>query len=295
MVITEYKNGNADIKLYDDGTRVIEYDDVLNLDTPLNIDIKVNSQCDFGMNPKTGKAFCDFCHESATTNGKECDYELLKDKLNNLPKGIELAIGGNNITPNLYDFISWCYNMGYIVNLTVNQGHLKRDLIMLNKLIDNGLIKGLGVSYRSALKFSVPEEILNYEHTVFHVICGIDSFSNVASLINNGVNKILLLGEKNFGYNKGRVDLTTRKHKEWYWWVHKLFSMFNVVSFDNLALEQLNIKRFFTNNNWEVFNQGEQSCFVDSVNGYFAPSSRSDDKTNWNTTTIKNYFKTYKN
>jgi hypothetical protein len=185
--------------------------------------------------------------------------------------------------------------MGYIVNLTVNQGHLKRDLIMLNKLIDNGLIKGLGVSYRSALKFSVPEEILNYEHTVFHVICGIDSFSNVASLINNGVNKILLLGEKNFGYNKGRVDLTTRKHKEWYWWVHKLFSMFNVVSFDNLALEQLNIKRFFTNNNWEVFNQGEHSFFVDSVNGYFAPSSRSDDKTNWNTTTIKNYFKTYKN
>jgi hypothetical protein len=295
MVITEYKNGNADIKLYDDGTRVIEYDDVLNLDTPLNIDIKVSSQCDFGMNPKTGKAFCDFCHESATTNGKECDYELLKDKLNNLPKGIELAIGGNNITPNLYHFISWCYDMGYIVNLTVNQGHLKRDLIMLNKLIDNGLIKGLGVSYRSALKFSVPEEILNYEHTVFHVICGIDSFSNVASLINNGVNKILLLGEKNFGYNKGRVDLTTRKHKEWYWWVHKLFSMFNVVSFDNLALEQLNIKRFFTNNNWEVFNQGEHSFYIDSVNGYFAPSSRSDDKTNWNTTTIKNYFKTYKN
>lgn len=293
MVITEYKNGNADIKLYDDGTRVIEYDDVLNLDTPLNIDIKVNSQCDFGMNPKTGKAFCDFCHESATTNGKECDYELLKDKLNNLPKGIELAIGGNNITPNLYHFISWCYDMGYIVNLTVNQGHLKRDLIMLNKLIDNGLIKGLGVSYRSALKFSVPEEILNYEHTVFHVICGIDSFSNVASLINNGVNKILLLGEKNFGYNKGRVDLTTRKHKEWYWWVHKLFSMFNVVSFDNLALEQLNIKRFFTNNNWEVFNQGEHSCFVDSVNGYFHPSSRSYDKIDWNTISLKDYFKKY--
>jgi hypothetical protein len=67
------------------------------------------------------------------------------------------------------------------------------------------------------------------------------------------------------------------------------------VSFDNLALEQLNIKRFFTNNNWEVFNQGEHSFYIDSVNGYFAPSSRSDDKTNWNTTTIKNYFKTYKN
>lgn len=291
MVVAEYKNGNADIILYEDGTRVIEYDNQLNLDTPLNIDIKVMSQCDFGMNPKTGKAFCDFCHESATTDGKECDYELLKNKLIGLPKGIELAIGGNKITPNLYDFIVWCSGEGYIVNLTVNQGHIKRDLIMLDKLITTRKIKGLGVSYRSGLKFNIPEEILNYEHTVFHTICGIDTFNDVYDLINKGVKKVLVLGEKNFGYNKGRVDLNTQKHKEWYWWVHKLFSTFNVVSFDNLALEQLNIKRFFTNDNWMVFNQGEHSFYIDSVNGYFAPSSRSDEKTNWNTVTIKDYFK----
>lgn len=39
----QYRNGNADITLYGDGTRIIETDDsILKLDTPLNIDIMVS-------------------------------------------------------------------------------------------------------------------------------------------------------------------------------------------------------------------------------------------------------------
>lgn len=292
MLVAHYKNGNADIKLYENGTRVIEYDDTLKLEMCLNIDIKVSSQCSFGMNPKTGKAFCSFCHESATTNGDECDYEILKDKLIGLPKGIELAIGCNKMTSELRKFIFWCDMMGYIVNLTVNQGHLKRDFVMLNGLIGCGVVKGLGISYRSELKFDIPKEFLDYEHTVFHVICGIDSYHEVETLKKQGVKKILLLGEKNFGFNFGKVDLTTRKHKEWYWWVHKLFSVFDVVSFDNLALQQLNIKRFFNDENWELFNQSEHSMYIDAVSGIFAPSSRTKEfNIDWNEITLKEYFK----
>ena len=44
---------------------------------------------------------------------------------------------------------------------------------------------------------------------------------------------------------EGKLDLTTRIHREWFWWVSKLFNKFDVVSFDNLGLEQLNIRRFF--------------------------------------------------
>lgn len=106
-----------------------------------------------------------------------------------------------------------------------------------------------------------------------------------------GVKKVLVLGEKNFGFNEGKVDLTTQSHKEWYWNVRKLFDTFNVVSFDNLALEQLNIKRFFPADKYEEFNQGEHSFYINAVDGYFAPSSRSSDKTDWNETTIQNYFK----
>lgn len=293
MVLAEYKNGNADIKLHEDGTRVIEYDGELNLDWPLNIDIRVSTQCAFGMNPKTGKAFCSFCHESATTDGIECDYDLLRDKLIGLPKGIELAIGCNQMTSGLRKFIFWCDMMGYVVNLTVNQGHVKRDFAMLNALVQCGAIKGLGISYRSGLKFDVPKELLDYEHTVFHVICGIDSYHEVEVLSKEGVKKVLILGEKNFGFNLGKVDLTTRKHKEWYWWIHNMFKTFDVVSFDNLGLQQLNVKRFFTQDNWEVFNQNEHSFFLNAVNKTIHPSSRSNDSISWDDITLKDYFKKY--
>jgi hypothetical protein len=285
-----YINGNACISVYDDGTREILYDDTLKLEYPLNIDIRVSNRCSFGLNPKTGKAFCTFCHESQRTDGNECDYNVLKSKLVELPSGIEFAIGANNITSGLVEFIEWCKAKGNIVNLTINQGHIKRDSVRLKYLIDNALISGLGVSYRSGLTFDVPTEILEYPHTVFHVICGIDKFADVENLKSHGVRKVLLLGEKNFGFNKGKVDLTSRRHKEWYWWVHKLFTIYDVVSFDNLALEQLNIRRFFSQDNWEIFNQGEHSFYVDAVRGIFAPSSRSSESTDWSTISAKDYF-----
>lgn len=286
-----YNNGNAIVELYEDGTRIIQYEDTLKLDYPLNIDIRVSTKCAFGYNPKTNVAFCNFCHESARTDGNECDYGELKDKLIGLPKGIEIAIGANEITINLYDFIRWAKTRGYVVNLTINQGHVKRDEVILESLIKDEYIKGLGISYRSSLNWNIPEFILNYEHTVIHVIAGIDSIEDVLSLRHKGVRKILILGEKNFGFNEGKVDLNTRNHKEWYWWVRKMFDTFDVTSFDNLALEQLNMKRFFNDNNWEVFNQGEHSFYINAVEQYFAPSSRNPNKTNWNSLNVKEYFK----
>lgn len=288
--MNKYINGNSTVEIFEDGTRVIQFEDQLQLDYPLNIDIRVSSKCAFGYNPKTGKAFCDFCHESARTDGNECDYEKLKEKLIGLPRGIELAIGANNITLNLVGFISWCKLNGYIVNLTVNQGHVRRDSSHLYTLIDQQHIKGLGISYRSSLKWDIPDFILNYKNTVFHVIAGIDSIDDVLSLKDKGVKKVLVLGEKNFGFNEGKVDLSTRNHREWYWWVGKMFDTFDVTSFDNLALVQLNMKRFFSDENWDIFNQGEHSFYINAVEQYFAPSSRSYVKTDWNKYSLKEYF-----
>lgn len=289
-----YRNGNADITIHDSGTRVITFDDTLELEYPLNIDIRVSNRCSFGMNPKTGKAFCTFCHESATTDGSECDYDKLKETLSELPQGIEFAIGSNNITDGLIDFIEWVSKRGNIANITINQGHVKRDLDKLKYLIENDFIKGLGVSYRSGLKFDVPQYILDYEHTVFHVICGIDRFSDVESLVDVGVRKVLLLGYKTFGFGVGYMDehepKITRSLKEWCWWVHKLFSKFDAVSFDNLALEQLRMNRFFTENNWAVFNQMENSLYVEAVKQEFSPSSRSDVRVSFDEVGIKEYF-----
>jgi hypothetical protein len=283
----QYTNGNAIINIDDNGTRIIEFDNDLKLDFPLNLDIRVSTSCSFANN------ICkNFCHESAVVNGKDCDYELLKSKLFGLPQGIELAIGCNHFTQNLYDFLQWCYEQNYICNLTINQGHVKRDFDLIEKAIENNFVKGLGISYRNKLKFDLPESILNYKNTVFHVISGIDTFNDILLLKDKGVKKLLILGEKDFGYNSNKVDLQSQNHKEWYWWIGKLFNEFEVVSFDNLALEQLNIKRFFTNDSWDIFNQGEESFYIDAVHQTFAPSSRSSNKVNWNNFTIQEYFKT---
>lgn len=286
-----YSNGNALISIEDNGTRVIQFEDKLQLDYPLNIDIRVSTRCAFGYNPNTNKAFCSFCHESARTDGVECDYTKLQSKLIGLPRGIELAVGSNELTDNLIGFLQWATNQGYIVNLTVNQGHIKRDAEKLKYCIDNNLVKGIGISYRSTLFWDIPEFILNYPHTIFHVIAGIDSFQDVFDLASKGVKKVLVLGEKDFGFNKGKVNLLNYKHKLWFWWITKLFGVFEVVSFDNLALEQLKVQRFFEDKHWAVFNQGEHSMYINAVDGYFAPSSRSDDKTDWNSIGVAEYFK----
>lgn len=286
-----YKNGNALIKIDNDGSRVVEYEDTLQLDYPLNIDIRVSTKCAFGAKADGTPGFCSFCHESAKQNGSECDYKLLREKLLCLPRGIELAIGANQITEELYWFLSWATREGFICNLTINQGHIKRDYEMIKRLFKAEVIKGLGISYRGGLKWDIPPQILEYPNTVFHVIAGIDTFAEVEALADMGVKKILILGEKDFGFNIGHVDLSSRKHREWFWWVHKLFSKFSVVSFDNLGLEQLKINRFFTAKAWDIFNQGEHSFYINAVDGYFAPSSRSNDKTDWNKKDISEYFK----
>ena len=54
----KFQNGNAEIEIQQDGTRIIEFKDKLKLDWPLNIDIRVSNRCSFGYNPKTGSAFC---------------------------------------------------------------------------------------------------------------------------------------------------------------------------------------------------------------------------------------------
>nr|DAV67803.1 MAG TPA: hypothetical protein [Caudoviricetes sp.] len=288
----KYQNGNALISIEKDGTRIIEFKDKLQLKYPLNVDIRVSTQCSFGQKSDGSHGVCAFCHESAKVNGTECNYEELKSKLEDLPQGIELAIGCNNMTVGLKNFIIWCsFNKKYICNVTINQGHISKNWGLIETLINQGYIKGLGISYRSFLKWSVPQSILDYQNTIFHIIAGIDDIDDVKELANKGVRKILILGEKDFGYNKGKVDLNSRKHKHWRWFLPDLFNMFEVVSFDNLALEQLKPERFLSKSDFETFNQGEHSLYINAVDGYYAPSSRSSENVNWNDISLTDYFK----
>ena len=58
----------------------------------------------------------------------------------------------------------------------------------------------------------------------------------------------------------------------------KIWKKLEVVSFDNLALSQLDVKRFFSDKYWESIymgNDGQYTMYIDLVKEEFAKSSTS--------------------
>ena len=285
-IIRQGQNGNATIVLYDDGTRIIDYDGELDIEYPLNVDLRVSGRCRFGLDERTKKSVCDFCHESATTNGPRGNLDALFDKLQALPRTTEVAIGINEITPELIFFLENMKEAGFVVNGTINQGLIQTG----EHVALQGLFYGTGISYRSR-KWNIDDPIYREPNTVMHVIAGIDDIEEVLWLAENVCTKILVLGEKDFGFNSGRVNMQSDNHRAWYRGIQKLFKI-ATVSFDNLAIEQLNIRRFFRDDNWAVFFQGEHSIYINAVTGKFQPSSRSLLAQDWNEVTLAEYFRT---
>lgn len=274
----KYTNGNANIWLdLRDGTRIIEYPDneQLTLKTPLNIDIRVSTQCPYGYDTTKQKSTCTFCHESALVNGQECDYGILQQVLidANLPRGTEIALGVNEVTRDLIQFVKNLWKLGLVVNVTMNERYITEfGDTRLKQLLP--YVFGLGISYRSLQGcLSLPDWIAEYPHTVIHVINGIDDFDDVKEL-SVKYHKLLVLGEKDFGFNCGKVNLNTEQHKQWKSNIMQLTKIFDIVSFDNLGLQQLEIRGKITDEEYKSFYQGEHSMYINAVEQYFAPSSR---------------------
>ena len=291
----KYTNGNAVVTLdLRNGTRIIEYPDnePLTLQTPLNIDIRVSTQCPYGYNTNTKKSTCAFCHESALVNGQECDYGVLQQVLMDakLPRGTEIALGVNEVTDDLIQFVKNLYRLGLVVNITMNERYILQygDTGLKQMLL---YVFGLGISYRSLQGcLSLPDWIAEYPHTVIHVINGIDDFDDVKEL-SVKYHKLLVLGEKDFGFNRGKVDLNTPQHKQWKSNIMQLTEIFDIVSFDNLGLQQLEIRGKITDEEYKSFYQGEHSMYVNAVEQYFAPSSRTRNNIkHFGETDLRSYF-----
>ena len=89
-LLQKYKNGNVDVEIYTDGTKIQEWEgDYKDAkpEFPNSMDVKITNYCDLN---------CPFCHEESTTKGKHGDLNKLLEILSDLPKGVEIAIGGGN-------------------------------------------------------------------------------------------------------------------------------------------------------------------------------------------------------
>ena len=72
--------------------------------------------------------------------------------------------------------------------------------------------------------------------------------------------------------------------------MNAIFTNNGVISFDSLALEQLDPKRFMTQNKYDKFFQGEYSFYINAVEKTFSPSSRSPEKVSWENISVRDYF-----
>jgi len=275
-LLGEYNNGNYHVQIFDDGTKIRESeDDEFHAVFPENMDVKISNYCDIG---------CEMCHEASGLNGEHGD--IMNPKfINSLQPYTEMAIGGGDATshPDLIPFLKKLKEKHILANMTIHQTHFEEKQELIRKLVDKKLIYGLGVSFSYQSKDFIPL-IKQYDNAVIHVINGLLTSDNAKYLSDNGL-KMLILGYKQF--RKGTVFF--EKEQEFieenqvflYKNLPQLLSRFKVVSFDNLAIEQLRVERMLSKEKWEEFymgDDGKHTMYVDLVEQKFARCSIAKDR-----------------
>ena len=266
-----YKNGNFTTKIFSDGTKIRETED--NEFIPAfaeNMDIKITNCCDMG---------CKFCHEGSTVDGKHGD--ILNAKcIDTLHPYQEVALGGGDVTshPDLIPFLHKLKERKVIANITVNQKHFEEKQELIKHLVDEKLVYGIGVSLVNPTD-SFISLIKKYPNAVIHVINGVVKQEDIEKLADNNL-KMLILGYKQL--RRGNEYLSSNLqsvHKNQNWLAENLpdiIERFNTVSFDNLAIEQLDVQRLLSKEEWDEFYMGDDGTmtyYIDMVEQKFAKSS----------------------
>ena len=264
-----YMNGNYQVMIFDDGTKIRKND--LNNLTPAfaeSYDITITTKCDTG---------CEYCYLGCNESGVHAD--LNQEFFDTIHPYTEVALNGNDLShPDLEDFLIRMKNQKVIANITVNQRHLIKCFDKIKDWQDRDLVKGIGVSLIE-LTDELLKLIKQLKNVVIHTICGLLTKSQIEKLKDNDI-KLLILGYKNVGkgieyYEKNKEEIN--KNQEYLREnIMKLSSHFRVISFDNLAIEQLEMKSKLPEKVWKQIymgNEGEFTFFIDAVNKNFAESS----------------------
>lgn len=289
-ILYKYQNGNVSVTILEDGTKIREYEDIPMIVHPESIDVKITNKCDLN---------CPYCHENSNDNGKHANLLMLLQVLQDLPAGVELAIGGGNPLehPQLIEFLKELKNRGLIANITINQNHLSPYLLTIKSLLEQDLIKGLGISIVNNDYTAIKElqELTN--NIVFHVIVGVNDINILNDLSKLKYCKVLVLGYKQFGRGNNFYSKQIQKDIDFWKRILPFFIKRIHLSFDNLALEQMDIQQYFSPEIWESLYMGDDFTFtmyIDAVNQKYAPTSRSSKRISFSTMTLINYFQHYK-
>lgn len=266
-----YQNGNCTVSLYRDGRKVREWPDgeEPKPEFPESVDLKITNYCTVG---------CPYCHESSTPKGQHADWAQIRSRLMGLPAGVEIAIGGGDPMshPDLGRLLSHLRQRGLVPNLTVHTIQARENQFYLKELQETEFIFGVGVSD--------PKRCLQLlgrfplKNVVCHAIVGVHQAEDVGALLMVGQN-VLLLGYKRYGFG---VDYCLAPPYIWPWKsavVELLRIGKGILSFDNLALEQLGVKELVPPELWQrhyMGDDGQFTMYYDAVAQQYAKSSTSE-------------------
>ena len=235
-----------------------------------NCDVTITERCD---------GQCAFCYAGCTPDGKHGD--LNAKFLDTLHPYTELAINGNDMShPDLIPFLERMKARMVFVNVTINQKHFEQHFGLIKDLQQKGLIKGVGVSLNKTTPQFI-QLVKSVRNVVIHVINGIVTRDDWYNLQNNDLD-VLILGYKTTGRgddylckNQGKVE----RNQEWLRESLPIsFNKFRTVEFDNLALEQLDVRSMVSEDLWNshyMGDDGDFTFFINLVGNYFAENSTS--------------------
>ena len=274
-LLSKYNNGNYTVEIYDDGTKIRETEEeTFEASFPENIDIKITNKC---LNN------CNFCYESSSPEGKHGNLNV--DFIKSLHPYTELAIGGGNPLshPDLHEFLKVLKENKIIANITIRQNDFLNNLELLKNYTDNKLLYGIGVSLIEPTDEFI-KEIQQFPNAVIHTIAGLLTKEQLTKLFNKKL-KILILGYKTRGKGENYkhefekdIFLNIEFLKQT---ILKLTPLFKVVSFDNLAIEQLELQKQINPKVWEEFymgDDGKHTMYVDLVKQTFSKNSLSEER-----------------
>lgn len=285
-----YQNGNYFVSInLDNGTKIRE---TINPDAtefvadfPESADVKITNKCPYN---------CAFCHEGSNINGKHSDA-LHSHVWNTFRPYTEVALGGGSVTgyPDLVPLLERLKSLHLIPNITVRQEEFMSNLPLIRKLTDEKLIYGLGISLSDPWQDGFIESIKEFPNAVVHVINGIVTMQELEELRYHSL-KVLILGYKEFRRGKKLYETNARDRidglkQDLYNYLPEIVNhgWFDVVSFDNLAIKQLNPQRLMSKEKWDSLYMGDDgidgemtsaSMYVDLVRKEFARNSCSKDR-----------------
>ena len=273
--ITTYKNGNTWTTLYEDGTKEhFTMDDDFRFNFSESCDIQISQCCDNG---------CEWCYYGCSPTGKHGKLTGWKF-FETMHPYTEIAINLQYPIPDeLTEFLNIMKNKNIIVNATINQNHFMNPFMqsLVKQLVDTNLIKGIGISLTDPTQKDFINMVKRYPNTVIHVIAGVTSPEDIDYLKGHDL-KLLILGYKKLERGKKYYDYSSTIVEDNIKWLEsdldEIINGFKIVSFDNLAIEQLHLKDKLSEKEWEMFYGGDDGTvtfFIDLVKGVFSRSSLS--------------------